>query len=265
MRRNSGSMQRSTAQKHVNALTEAEREFKNQQEQARLAFESVSNAGAKSKAADEQLQQCDLIERALDVLTAERQVRDAQVAVEKEMALRTRLENVSREHVVLAEKAFCHHRSDFCRVRTMRKLERDLHAALAALDVGFVVTVNPKVRIDLQVRKDGQELDPTPATKPVEIEANAEVELSIAEIATVSIRGGRRSAQEKAQDLKERWTREAEPYLIAAAVTDLDGLESKIAEAQELETNLKAKDSEMDSLRVQISELTGSQDAARSV
>jgi hypothetical protein len=40
-------------------------------------------------------------------------------------------------------------------------------------------------------------------------------------------------------------------------------LESKITEAQELHANLRAKDSEMDSLRVQISELTGSAETLR--
>src|SRR5271166_4554520 len=248
------------AQKHVNALVEAERELNDQREQAKLALESVSTARAKSKVADEQLQRCDLLERALDVVTAGRQVRDAQVAVDKEMALRARLETASREHVVLAGQRSAITVPTHAAVGAMRKLSRELDAALAALDVGFVVTVKPKVSVDIQVRKDGQELDSTSGTKPVEIEASAEVEISIAEIAIVSVR---RAAQERARDLKERWTREVEPHLIAAAVTDLDGLESKIAEAQELDTNLKAKHSEMDSLRVQISELTGSVETLR--
>jgi DNA repair exonuclease SbcCD ATPase subunit len=252
-----------TAQKQVNALTEAEREFKNQEEQARRVFESVSNAGAKARSADQQLQQCDLIEHGLDVLTAERQVRGAQVAVEKEMALRTRLENASREHAVLSEKRSALTVPTSAELGLMRRLERDLHKALAALDVGFVVTVNPQGHIDLQIRKDGQELDSTTLDKPVAIEANAEVELSIAEIATVSVRGGRRAAQEEALDLKQRWVREVEPHLNSAAVTDLDGLESKIAEAHDLDTDLKAKHSEVEALRVQASELTGSAETLR--
>jgi GH24 family phage-related lysozyme (muramidase) len=252
-----------TAQKHANALVEAERALNDQREQAELALESVSKARAKSKVADEQLQRCDLLERALDVVTAGRQVRDAQVAVDKEMALRARLETASREHVVLTGQRSAITVPTHAAVGAMRKLSRELDAALAALDVGFVVTVKPEVSVDIKVRKDGQELDSTSLTKPVEIEANAEVEVCIAEIATVSVRGGRRAAQERAQHLKERWTREVEPHLIAAAVTDLDGLESKMAEAQELDTNLKAKHSEMESLRVQVSELTGSVETLR--
>jgi DNA repair exonuclease SbcCD ATPase subunit len=251
------------AQKHVNALVEAERELNDQREQASLALESVSKARAKLKVADEQLQRCDLLERALDVVTAGRQVRDAQVAVDKEMALRARLETASREHVVLTGKRSAIAVPTHVAVGAMRKLLRELDAASAALDVGFVVTVKPKVSVDIKVRKDGQELNSTSVTKPVEIEANAEVEVSIAEIATVSVRGGRRAAQERALDLKERWKLEVEPHLIAATVTDLDGLESKITEAQELDANLKAKHSEMELLRVQISELTGSVETLR--
>ena len=53
----------------------------------------------------------------------------------------------------------------------MRKLATDLAAARGALDVGFVVTVAPKGRLDLRVRKDGQEVDSSSTAKPLDIEA----------------------------------------------------------------------------------------------
>jgi DNA repair exonuclease SbcCD ATPase subunit len=248
----------SVARKRVDALAEAERELREQQEQASIALESVSKATATSKAADGRLQRCDLLERALDVYAANKQVRDAQAAVDKEGALRARLERASGERAELAAQRSAITVPAVIALPAMRKLSRELDAALASLDVGFVVTVSPKARIDLQIRKDEQEVDSISATQPVEIEANAEVEVSIDEIAAVRVRGGRRAAQKKAQDLKKRWGREVEPHLTAAGVTDLDGLESKITESQELDASLKAKDAEMDSLRVQISELTGS-------
>ena len=153
------------AQKRVNALVEAEREFQDKQEQAKLALESVSDARAKSQSADERLRRCDLLERALDVVTAGRQVRDAQVAVDKEMALRARLETASGEHVVLTGKRSAIAVPTYASLGAMRKLLRELDVALAALDVGFVVTVKPKVRVDIQVRKDGQEIDSTSVTE----------------------------------------------------------------------------------------------------
>jgi DNA repair exonuclease SbcCD ATPase subunit len=251
------------AQKLIEALVEAERALKDQQQKAKIALESVSNAQAKLRVADEHLQRCDLLDRALDILTASKQVQEAQITADKETALRDRLETDLREQAVLAEQRSSIVVPAQSAVGAMRKLSRELDAALAALDVGFVVTVKPKVNVDVRVQKDGQNLDSTSLTKPLEIEATTEVEVSIAEIATVSVRGGGRAAQESARDLSGQWKREVEPHLIAAGVADFDGLESKIAEAQELDGKLRAKDSETHSLRAQIDELTGSTDALR--
>ena len=251
------------AQKLVEAVAAAERELQVQQAKAESALESASKATAKAKTADDQLQRCDLLERALDVHAADMQTKDAQAAVDNEAALKTRLEAVSGERAVLAGQ-----RSAFTvpipgALGPMRKLARELAAARGALDVGFVVTVNPKTRLDLWVRKDGQEIDSTSIAQPIDIEASAEIEVSIADIATVRVRGGRREAQEKAQVLEDRWSREVGPHLIAACVTDLDGLEVKIAEALGLDTDIKNKDIEMESLRAKIAALTGAVETLR--
>ena len=79
----------------------------------------------------------------------------------------------------------------------------------------------------------------------MEMEANAEVDIDIVDVATVRVRGGRREAQQTAESLEERWSREVAPHLAAANVADLDGLSAKIAEAQELDTGIKAKDAEL--------------------
>jgi hypothetical protein len=120
-------------------------------------------------------------------------------------------------------------------------------SARGALDVGFVVTVAPKAHLDLRIRKDRQEVAPASIAQPVDIEAKAEVELAIGDIATVLVRGGRREAQEEAKDLEARWSREVEPHLVAAGVADLIGLDAKIVDAQELDAGIKTKDAEMES------------------
>ena len=251
------------AQKLVEAVAAAERELQDQQAKADSALESASKATATAKTADDELQRCDLLERALDVHAADKQAKDAQAAVDNEAALRTRLEAASGERAALAGQRSAITVPIPGALGPMRKLARELAAARGALDVGFVVTVNPKTRLDLRVRKDGQEVDSTSIAQPLDIEANAEVEVSIADIATVRVRGGRREAQEKAQGLEDRWSREVGPHLIAAGVTDLDGLDVKIAEAQELDTGIKKKDAEMESLRAQIAALTGAAETLR--
>ena len=90
------------------------------------------------------------------------------------------------------------------------------------------------------------------------MEANAEIDVDIGGVATVRIRGGRREAQQTAESLEARWSREVAPQLAAAKVADLDGLNAKIEEAQELDSSVKAKDAELQSLDVQIASLADS-------
>ena len=251
------------AQKLVDTATSAERDLQGQQKIADGALDAASKSTAAAKTTDDDLQRCDLLERALDVVAAEKQAKDAQTAVDNEIALRTSLERITGEHATLVTQRAAITVPIPGAVGLMRKLARELDAARGALDVGFVVTVTPKSRLDLRVQKDGQNVDSTSTAQPVDIEANAEVEVTIADIATVRVRGGRRKAQEKAQGLEDRWNREAAPHLIAAGVTDLDGLDAKISEAQQLDAGIKAKDVEVESMRAQIAALAGSAETLR--
>src|SRR5262249_16270268 len=85
------------------------------------------------------------------------------------------------------------------------------------------------------------------------------------DIASVHIQGGRREAQEIARNLEDRWSREVVPQLAAAGVTDLAGLDVKIAEAQELDSGIRAKDADLDSLRPQLTGLDGAAETPREV
>ena len=244
-------------------MTSAEHDLQDQQKKTASALDAASKGTAAAKNADDNLQRCDLLERALDVHAADKQAKDSQAAVDKEAALRARLETTTGERAVLAAQRSAITVPTPSALGPMRRLARELDSARGALDVGFVVTVTPKAHLDLRVQKDGQEIDSTSTTQPVDIEAKAEVEVAIADIATVRVRGGRREAQEKALELEDRWHREAGPHLIAAGVTELDGLDTKIAEAQELDACIKTKDVEMESLRAQISALANAAETLR--
>lgn len=251
------------AQKLGEAVTAAERELREQQAKAHGAIEAASKAIEAAKKADDELQRCDLLERALDTQSAEKEADEAQSAVDTETALRARLEATSRERGVLFGQ-----RSRITvplpgALTPMRKLATALAAARAALNVGLAVTVTPKALLDMQVQKDGQQAESTSTAQPLDIEANAEVDIAIADIATVRVRGGRREAQETAKGLETRWSREVEPQLVAAGVTDFEGLDAKIAEAQELDSTIKAKDAELDSLRTQVNAFAGTVEALR--
>jgi len=145
----------------------------------------------------------------------------------------------------------------------MRKLATDVAAARAGLNVGLVVTVTPKALLDVQVQKDGQKAELTSTAQPLDVEANAEVEISIAEIATVRVRGGRREAQETAKGLETRWSREVEPHLIAAGVGDFEGLDAKIAEAQAPDSATNATDAAITTISRTVNALAGTMYAVR--
>lgn len=251
------------AQKLIDAVVGADLELRDQQANADSALESASKATAAAKATDDGLQRCDLLERALDMRAADKQAADAQATADRESAIRGRLEATSGERAVLAGQRSAITVPIPGALGPMRRLATELAAARGALDVGFVVTVSQKGRLDLQVRKDGKKVEAKSTAKPLEIEANAEVEVAIANVATVRVRGGRREAQEKAQALENSWGRDVEPQLLAAGVTDLDGLDAKVAESRELDAGIKAKDAELESLGSQIAALTGGAEALR--
>jgi hypothetical protein len=146
---------------------------------------------------------------------------------------------------------------------SMRQLANALAAARGALDVGLVLTVTPKRLLDIAIRKDDNASDSVSTSESFEIEANAEVEIDIADLASLRVRGGRREAQEKVRTLEQRWNLEVAPYLAAVGATDLAGLDTKVVEVQELDARIKAKDTEIESLRSQIQPLTGAEDALR--
>jgi len=251
------------AQKLIEAGAAAEHELREQQKNADSALEAASKATEAVKAIDDGLQRCDLLERALDVQAADNLAEDARAGVDNETALRGRLEVTSREQAVLDAQRSAIAVPIPGSLAPMRRLATELATARGALDVGFVVRLSPKARLDLRVRKDGEKFEAKSTAKPLEIEANAEVEIVIADVATVRVRGGRREAQEKAQDLENRWSREVEPHLIAAGVSDLAGLDTKIAEAQELDAGIKTKDAELEALRAQVAALAGAAAALR--
>ena len=246
-----------TAQKLATAADDAEQNLRRRQREFDAAQESASNAIAKLNPAENELRRCDLLERALDLHAADEEAKIAQFAVEKKSSLQGRLEELSAELAVFIKRRAAIRVPTSGALLPMRRLTQTLNVAMAALDVGILVTVSPKTRLDLRVRKDGQDVDSAAITQPLDIEASSEVQLYIADIATVHVSGGRREAQNRARELKERWNMEVEPHLIAAGVSGLEALEQKIEEAQALDVDIKDRKREMESLRNQIGELSG--------
>jgi DNA repair exonuclease SbcCD ATPase subunit len=253
----------SAAQTLVEAAAAAERDLEEQNAKAATARDALARAAAKEKTAADDLQRCDLLERALEVHAAEKQAATAQAEVNGQAALQARLETALRERAALGARRVAMHVPAVGALGPMRRLANELASARGALELGLVVTVTPFSSLDLRVRKDRSKAEPIQAEKPLKIEAKTEIEVSIAEVGTMRIRAGRREAQEMAQALEDRWSREVEPILAAAGVPDLERLEGKVTESRDLETAMKTADAALDTLRIRIDALSGAAEELR--
>jgi DNA repair exonuclease SbcCD ATPase subunit len=251
------------AQERVDAANRAEEEHRKQEAEASQARETWAEATRTEQAANDILRRCDLLEQGLGARTADQQVALAQADVERVSALQAELTRISEERSALAERRAAIRVPPAGSLAPLRKLEMDLASARGALDVGLVLTVTPTSIVNLRVRTDGVAADPEVLAKPLEIEANSEVEVEFANLATVRVRGGRREAQERVRVLESRWDAEALPHLTAAGATDLEALEARMTEARELDSRIQSLDGELEALRRQITALAGAAEALR--
>ena len=213
--------------KLADAAHAAELAHRDQQAHVDKARKTASEAEKGEKKANQDLDRSSLLERALEVQAAEKQLRAAQAAVDNQGALAARVEQISRERASLVVQRAGITVPSAGALAPMRKLATELATARGALDVGFVAIVTPHRPLDLTVQRDGAAADSISTAQAQEIEANAELEIGIAGVATFRVRGGRREAQARCAALENRWDQEVAPHLLAADVTDLERPERK--------------------------------------
>ncbi len=247
----------------IEAAGRVEEDHRRQEAEAVRARERWDDATRIEKVASDALGRCHLLERGVEARNAERQVASAQTGVEQESALQADLARVSAERSDLAERRAAIVVPPAASLPAFRKLETDLASARGALDVGLVVTVIPTAMLNLRVRKDGVATDSGLIAQPLEIEADAEVEVDVADLATVRVRGGRRDAQDKVRVLESRREAEILPHLTAGGVADLEALETRLAEAKDLDSRLQSLDGTLASLRRQSADLAGAAESLR--
>jgi DNA repair protein SbcC/Rad50 len=247
-----------SAQKLIDAVTSANREHLAQQTEAEKAHEELADAVANESSTQEQLRTIDLLERALDARDADDRVSTGQADVDKIANLQARLATEVGERTALEKLRAAILVPAADTLGPMRRLGNDIAGARGALNVGLVVTVKPSRPIDIRAKKDGTAVKPAAPGETLEVEANAEIDIDIGDIANVRIRGGQRDAQQKVEAMEVRWRSEVEPHLRAANVEDLEGLSEKIAEAEALDASLTAKDVELQSLQEDIDSLADS-------
>ena len=156
----------------------------------------MTDAAAKARSAEEKLCRVELLEHALEARAADQRAALAQADMDRHAVLQARCATAITEREALQNRraAITVPAADV--LGPMRRLANDLAGARGALNVGLIVTVTPSRPIDIRVKKDGTDVDPTLTGKALELEANAELDIDIDDIATVRVRGGRREAQQ---------------------------------------------------------------------
>src|SRR6185436_13463050 len=86
-------------------------------------------------------------------------------------------------------------------VKAVLALEQDVRLAEAALGGGLSVTVTPRKPLAVQVRADGGEVRRAKGETPVTVEAGRAVELSLGDLADVSILAGDAEKRKRAEAL----------------------------------------------------------------
>ena len=167
------------AKKLADAAHAAELALQDQQALVDKARKALSEAEKEEKKANEDLHRCSLLERALEVQAAEKQLRAAQAAVDNQAALAAR----RRRFPADAGLWLCCGQPSPSRLppRLRRCVSSQLswprHGA-RSMSVSLS-TVTPHRPLDLTVQRDGAETESISIAQAQEIEANAELEIGI--------------------------------------------------------------------------------------
>jgi hypothetical protein len=246
------------AQRLVDVAVAATADHREQEAGAAAAGAAHADASANENDAEEQLRLLNLLENAVEVRAAEDQVFAGKTRMEQEALLRGRLEKETLEHDELTSRRAAMKIPAPASLALMRRLENDLAGARGALNVGLVVTFSPLRAVDVRVQKDGMAPETITSSEPVEFESSSALDIGIADVAEVRIRGGKRDAQTLVRELEGRWEDEIVPHLAASGATDLDALSAKLQEAQALDAELRVRSSELESLREQLASFADS-------
>jgi AAA domain len=252
------------AQKLVDAVVGAEQDLQEQTMVATRAAATSAELANKQNLAGERLARCEILERGLAVRMAEAEVSSRQAEATRKVGLEQQLAAVSSERAGLVALRNALLVPDAAQLAPMRRLAAERANAQGALEVGLMVRVTPmKPPLELAVGRDGAAGRREIIGQSFEVEAGTELDLAIADVATVKVRGGRRDARERVSALEERWTREVAPHLVAAGAADLEALDAKVGEARGLDTRIDVLKREAEGLQSQLAALGGADDALR--
>ena len=241
-----------SAKRLVDAAVLSQSELVKQEQVAEAARASSSEANVSEQTLENELRRCDQLERIVEARIADKHLADCEAAVAKASDIQKRLTNLEDELVQMEQARGAVQVPAPPDLQVMRKLATEMATARGALAVGVVVSVSPRTSFGMEVRKDQDEAESISVTEPVDVEAISAIEIEIRDVATFSIKVGRRDAQASFLALERRWTQDAVPHLNAANVESLEALDVKLEEVRALDGRIRDHLAVIDALRSQL-------------
>jgi hypothetical protein len=245
----------------VDAAARAERDERVCNEAVERAAAAAAKAAETEQSVTVRRRRVELLEIAMAVRSADERLAVAANLVSRASTLRARIDSTLRDCEQLEARRAALVVPPPATLVAIRRLAGELANARAALAVGLVVTIAPRRPIAMRLRTDGESSETTLDAATVVVEADARVDLDLADLVAVTVQGGRRDAVERVQRLERRWGAEALPHLQASDAADVETLEVKATEARDLETAIASRRSELTSLEEQVTALGDSERA----
>ena len=236
----------------VAAEEQAQREWEDQERSAESSRVAAAQAEAQLEKAVAELARLERLELELAVLSAHSELDKAARVVEERQEQMGLIRSCDASLADLGAQRMAVRLPPQGSLARLRKLEKELARARGALEVGLTVTLAPARPLALRVGKDGQTCESVAVSGPLKVDAKSQVEIDIADVASLKVVGGNREAQERATALERRWQEEALPHLLAADVEDLEALERYVEETRGLDERIAAKLRERSRLQAEI-------------
>ncbi|MGH9387461.1 MAG: AAA family ATPase [Vicinamibacterales bacterium] len=223
-----------------------------EQESCRSAF---TDAESHRSALADAISRCGRLEQLAEVNAAQRRLEEAEGAVQKKAEFQRRNAAAEESRAQLLELRQQLVVPDGESLLRIRKIDGEVAAARAALDLGLVVTLKPVRPLTVQVRKDNAELESQLLSGALDIEADSAIDVTIPDVVTFGVAAGRPDARARAHSLQESWKREVLPHFTAAGAATLEAFEAKVEKVRGLDASIREQTTLIESLAEQIAPL----------
>jgi DNA repair exonuclease SbcCD ATPase subunit len=220
------------AQRAVQSVADCEEQVRRLQATTDVLQRQEAEVGHTEDKARDELQQLDGVERWLAWQEATAKYKQAEEALAQGTAARADADRKRAEAGKIKADIAARALPTPDQLQALCQLDHDLRLAETELAVGLSVLVQPLLPFKLQATRDGGK--PTThslRSKPLEIEAERLLSLTVGDVAQIVISGGTTQHRERAAELRRRWDTEAPRILQAASATSLAELETMCRQA----------------------------------